>query len=69
MAESFNCLYKSELMNCKGPWRTVEHGVWATLNYGDWFNNRRTHESLDYVPQVEFEGHYYANNEPESLPV
>jgi len=69
LAESFNGLYKSELIYRKGPWRNVEHVEWATLNYVDWFNNRRIHESLDYVPPVEFEHHYYALSESESLAV
>ena len=69
LAESFNGLYKTELIHRKGPWRNVEHVEWATLNYVDWFNNRRIHESLDYVPPVEFEAHYYDGNESESLPV
>ena len=69
LAESFNGLYKTELIHRKGPWRNVEHVEWATPNYVDWFNNRRIHESLDYVPPVEFEDHYYDTNESESLPV
>ena len=69
MAESFNSLYKSELIYRKGPWRHVEHVEWATLNCVDWFNHRRIHESLDYVPPVEFEAHYYDTNGSESLPV
>ncbi len=67
MAESFNSHYKSELIHRKGPWRNVEHVEWATLNYVDWFNNRRIHESLDYVPSVEFETHNYGTHESESL--
>ena len=69
LAESFNGLYKTELIHRQGPWRNVEHVEWATLNYVDWFNNRRIHESLDYVPPVEFEAHYYETNESESLAV
>jgi len=69
LAESFNGLYKTELIHRKGPWRNIEHVEWATLNYVDWFNNRRIHESLDYVPPVEFEAHYYDSSESESLPV
>jgi transposase InsO family protein len=37
LAESFNGLYKTELIHCKEPWRNVEHVEWATLNYVDWF--------------------------------
>ena len=69
LAESFNSLYKSELIHRKGPWRNVEHVEWATLNYVDWFNNRRIHESLDYVPPFELEAHYYGWNRSESLAV
>ena len=35
LAESFNGLYKTELIHRKGPWRNVEHVEWATLNYLD----------------------------------
>lgn len=67
LAESFNGLYKTELIHRKGPWRNVEHVEWETLKYVDWFNRRRIHESLDYVPPVEFEAHYYDFSESESL--
>jgi transposase InsO family protein len=42
---------------------------WETLKYVDWFNNRRIHEALDYVPPAEFEAVYYESNESESLAV
>ena len=67
LAESFNGLYKTELIHRKGPWRNVEHVEWATLNYLDWFNHRRIHEALDYVSPVEFERAYYDTSESESL--
>ncbi len=43
LAESFNGLYKTELIHRQGPWRNVEHVEWATLTYVDWFNQRRIH--------------------------
>jgi transposase InsO family protein len=63
LAESLNGLYKTELIYRKGPWRNVEHVEWETLKYVEWLNNRRIHESLDYVPPVEFEDHHYDSNE------
>ena len=69
LAESFNGFYKTELIHRKGPWRNVEHVEWETLKYVDWFNHRRIHESLDYVPPVEFEAHYYDSSESQSLAV
>lgn len=41
----------------------MEHVESEALKYVDWFNNRRIHESLDYVPPVEFEVPYYALSE------
>ena len=49
LAESFNGLYMTELMHRQGPWRNVEQLEWETLEYVDWFKNRRIHESLDCV--------------------
>lgn len=69
LAESFNGQFKAELIHRKGPWRNVEHVEWATLNYVDWFNRRRIHESLDHVTPTEFEDAYYAINESERLAV
>jgi putative transposase len=67
LAESFNGLYKTELIHRKGPWRNVEHVEWATLKYLDWFNKRRIHEALDYVSPIKFERAYYDSDESESL--
>lgn len=35
LAQSFNGLYKTELIHRQGPWRNVEKVEWATLNYVD----------------------------------
>lgn len=59
LAESFNGLYKTELIHRRGPWRNVEHVEWATLTYVDWFNNRRIHNEIGKVPPAEFEQSYY----------
>ena len=59
LAESFNGLYKAELIHRRGPWRNVEHVEWATLSYVDWFNNRRIHNEIGKVPPAEFERPYY----------
>jgi putative transposase len=41
MAETINGLYKAELIHKRGPWRTVDEVEFATLEWVDWFNNRR----------------------------
>src|SRR6266849_5693082 len=59
LAESFNGLYKTELIHRQGPWRNVEHVEWATLTYVDWFNNRRFHNEIGKIPPTEMETNYY----------
>ena len=59
MAESFNGLYKTELIFHEGPWKGVEDVEWATLTYVDWFNHRRIHNEIGKIPPAEFEANYY----------
>jgi putative transposase len=64
LAESFNGLYKAELIFHEGPWAGVDAVEWATLTYVDWFNNRRIHGKLGFVPPAEFEANHYCQIEP-----
>ena len=41
MAETINGLYKTELIRRRGPWRGLDDVEIATLEWVDWFNNRR----------------------------
>ena len=50
MAESFNGLYKWELIYPKGPWSGLEDVEFATLTYVDWFNQRRLHGQITDGP-------------------
>lgn len=50
MAESFNGLYKWELIYRHGPWAGIEDVEWATLEYVDWFNHRRLHSEITPGP-------------------
>jgi putative transposase len=63
-AESFNGLYKTELIRHRGPWRGLEDVEYATLEYVDWFNHRRLHGELGMVPPAEFEAAYYRQTAP-----
>jgi len=60
LAESVNGLYKAELVYRRGPWRGRENLELATLEWVDWFNNRRLYSTLDYVPPAEYEAKCYA---------
>jgi putative transposase len=55
LAESFNGLYKTELIRHRGPWRGLDDVEYATLEYVDWFNHHRLHGELGMRPPAEFE--------------
>ena len=63
MAESTIGLYKTELIYRRRPWRTPEQVEIATLEYIDWWNNRRLHTEIGDVPPAEKEEMYYAEQE------
>lgn len=59
MAESFNGLYKSELIRHEGPWCGLEDVEFATLDYVDWFNTKRKHGEIGDVTPAEYEDAHY----------
>ena len=61
LAESVIGLYKTEVIRRQGPWRNLDAVEYATLEWIDWFNNRRLLEPIGYVPPAEFEEAYYRN--------
>jgi putative transposase len=67
MAESAIGLYKTELIRRWGPWRNPEQVEYSTLEYIDWFNNRRLHGEIGYVPPAEFEEVFYASKTEEEI--
>jgi putative transposase len=52
-------LFKMEVIRRRGPWRHLEAVEFGTLDWIDWFNDRRLLEPLGYVPPAEFEAGYY----------
>ena len=61
MAETVIGLYKTEVIRRRGPWRNAETVELATLEWVDWFNNRRLFEPIGHVPPAEYETVYYLN--------
>jgi putative transposase len=59
LAESVIGLFKTEVIQRKGPWRHLEAVEFATLDWVDWFNTRRLLEPIGYVPPAEYEAQYY----------
>jgi putative transposase len=68
LAESFNGLYKWELIHRQGPWRGLDDVEFATLAYVDWFNNQRLHgtitEGPGYTTPAAHEATYYRQTRP-----
>ena len=60
LAETINGLYKAEVIHRRGPWRSLESVEYATLEWVDWFNNRRLLEPIGNIPPAEAEARYYA---------
>jgi len=63
LAETINGLYKTEVIRRRGPWRNLEAVEFATLEWVDWFNNRRLLEPIGNIPPAEAKARYYAQAE------
>ena len=63
LAETVIGLYKTEVINRRGPWRSLESVEFATLEWVDWFNNRRLLEPIGHIPPAEYEEAYYQSQE------
>jgi transposase InsO family protein len=58
LAETIIGLYKTEVIYRHGPWRKLEEVEFATLEWVDWFNNRRLFGPIGNIPPTEFEALY-----------
>jgi transposase InsO family protein len=67
LAETINGLFKAEVIHRRGPWRSFEAVEFATLEWVDWFNNRRLLEPIGNLPPAEAEARYYAQAEAPAL--
>ena len=67
LAETINGLFKTEVIRRRGPWRRLEAVEFATLEWVDWFNNRRLLEPIGNIPPAEAEARYYAQLEEQAI--
>ena len=67
LAETINGLFKAEVIHRRGPWRSLEAVEYATLEWVDWFNNRRLLELIGNIPPAEAEANFYAALETEPM--
>jgi transposase InsO family protein len=63
LAETIIGLFKTEVIHRCGPWRSMEAVEYATLEWVDWFNNRRLLEPIGNIPPAEAEVHFYAQSQ------
>ena len=62
LAETVIGLYKTELVRRHGPWRNLEHLEVATMEWIDWYNQRRLHSWCANIPPAEYEANYRAQH-------
>ena len=61
LAECVIGLFKTEVINQIGPWKSMREVEWETLKWIDWYNNRRLLGPIGYIPPAEAEEAFYAN--------
>ncbi len=69
LAETIIGLFKTEVIRRNGPWRNLEEVEFATLEWVDWFNNRRLLEPIGNIPPVELEQLYYEGQKASAIGV
>jgi transposase InsO family protein len=67
LAETVNGLFKTEVIRRRGPWRSMEAVEFATLEWVDWYNNRRLLAPIGNIPPAEAEARYYEQLEAPAL--
>ena len=68
LAESVIGLYKTEVINRRSAWCSVEAVELATLEWVDWFNRQRLLAPIGYVPPAECEEQYYRRQATPAMP-
>ncbi|XOY55986.1 MAG: IS3 family transposase [Rhodobacterales bacterium] len=61
LAECVIGLFKTEVINQIGPWKSMREVEWETLKWVDWYNKRRLFGPIGYITPAEAEEAFYAN--------
>ena len=67
LAETVIGLFKTEVIRRAGPWRSIDAVEFATLEWANWFNNRRLLEPIGNIPPAEAEANYRAELETRAV--
>jgi transposase InsO family protein len=68
LAKTIIGLYKAEVMQHRRLWKTLEAVECATLEWVDWFNNRRLLEPIGNMPPAEREMQYVQQQKESAIP-
>ena len=63
LAETVNGLYKAELIDRAGPWRSVEQVESETAAWVHWWDSQRLHGACGDIPPAEYEAAYWADQQ------
>ena len=67
LAESIIGLYKTKVIRSRGPWKNIDDVEYATLEWVDWFNNKRLLGPIGNIPPAELEKAYYGQWESQAI--
>ena len=59
LAESTIGLFKTEVIDFMGPWKSVGQIEWETLKWVNWYNTKRLHSKVGYITPQEAEENFY----------
>lgn len=59
LAESTIGLFKTEVIDFIGPWKSVGQVEWETLKWVNWYNTKRLHSNIGYITPQEAEENFH----------
>jgi len=66
LAESTIGLFKTEVIDFMGPWKSAGQIEWETLKWVNWYTTKRLHSKIGYITPQEAEENFYEDlNEDE----
>jgi putative transposase len=68
LAETVIGLFKTEVVKRRSSWKSLAELEWATLNWVDWFNNRRLLAPIGYITPTEAEENFYETLKKSPIP-
>jgi transposase InsO family protein len=60
LAESIIGLFKTEVINFLGPWKSMTQVEWETLQWVSWYNTERLHSAIGHKTPQEMEDAFHA---------